>query len=235
MTEVVLFHSVRGLRLAEREWADRLRAAGHTVALPDLYGGETGETLEAGFAIQERIGWATMVARARAATAALPAGTVLAGVSVGAQIVGRGVAGPAGRRRRPAAARAMRGAGEAARRASGAGAHGRSRALRRRGLSRRLGRGHAAGRARLPAVPLSRAPGTISPTRPCPTTTPTAHALAEERVLAFLAPASERPRRQVTFVAISLTRETTLHRQGGCGRKITPGRPTDRSRMSPVR
>ena len=88
MTEVVLFHSVRGLRLAEREWADRLRAAGHTVALPDLYGGETGETLEAGFAIQERIGWATMVARARAATAALPAGTVLAGVSVGAQIVG---------------------------------------------------------------------------------------------------------------------------------------------------
>jgi dienelactone hydrolase len=84
---IVLFHSVRGLRPAEHAWADRMRAAGHAVTLPDLFAGETSETVEGGLAIQERVGWDTMMARARTAVAPLPE-TVLAGISVGAQVAG---------------------------------------------------------------------------------------------------------------------------------------------------
>jgi dienelactone hydrolase len=88
VADVVLFHSVRGLRPAEHAWAERMRAAGNAVTLPDLFGGETSETVEGGAAIQERVGWETMLARARAAVAPLPPATVLAGVSVGAQVAG---------------------------------------------------------------------------------------------------------------------------------------------------
>jgi dienelactone hydrolase len=88
VTDVVLFHSVRGLRPAEHAWADRMRAAGHAVTLPDLFAGETSETVDGGVAIQERVGWEAIIARARAAVAPLPPETVLAGVSVGAQVAG---------------------------------------------------------------------------------------------------------------------------------------------------
>lgn len=40
MSEIVLFHSVLGLRPSVRSAADRLRRAGHVVHLPDLYDGE---------------------------------------------------------------------------------------------------------------------------------------------------------------------------------------------------
>jgi dienelactone hydrolase len=88
VADVVLFHSVRGLRPAEHAWADRMRGAGHAVTLPDLFAGETSQTIDDGLAIQERVGWATMMARARAAVTPLPPETVLAGVSVGAQVAG---------------------------------------------------------------------------------------------------------------------------------------------------
>ena len=41
MAEVVLFHSVLGLRPVVRAAADRLGAAGHAVHTPDYYDGET--------------------------------------------------------------------------------------------------------------------------------------------------------------------------------------------------
>jgi len=39
MTTVVLFHSVLGVRRGELDAADRLRAGGHDVLVPDLYDG----------------------------------------------------------------------------------------------------------------------------------------------------------------------------------------------------
>lgn len=92
MAHVLLFHSIRGLRPAEAAMAARLRAAGHEVTLPDLFDGRTVEDVEAGFALQQAIGWETIVARARAAAAGLPAGPVLAGASMGASLVGGALA-----------------------------------------------------------------------------------------------------------------------------------------------
>jgi dienelactone hydrolase len=88
MADVVLFHSILGLRPAERAWAERMRAEGHTVVLPDLYGGETADSYEAGEALRDRVGWEAMMASARAAVAPLPPETVLAGLSLGAQVAG---------------------------------------------------------------------------------------------------------------------------------------------------
>lgn len=87
MAEIVVFHSVLGLRPVELGFADRLRAAGHRVTTPDLYGGSTAATLEEGFALKDRVGWATITRRAHEAVRDLPAETVLAGVSMGAGVV----------------------------------------------------------------------------------------------------------------------------------------------------
>jgi dienelactone hydrolase len=63
---VVLFHSMFGLRPVELAAAERLRAAGHEVALPDLFDGAiVPGDLDAGFAQMKRIGWDTIVGRAR--------------------------------------------------------------------------------------------------------------------------------------------------------------------------
>jgi dienelactone hydrolase len=88
VAEVVLFHSILGLRPAEHAWAERLRAAGHSVAAPDLFGGETAASYDDGAALRDRVGWETVVSRARAAVAPLPPETVLAGISMGAGVVG---------------------------------------------------------------------------------------------------------------------------------------------------
>ncbi|WP_425570693.1 dienelactone hydrolase family protein [Pseudonocardia adelaidensis] len=91
---MVLFHSMFGLRQVELLAADRLRAAGHRVVTPDLFAGaaaaEQGSapTLEDGFALMARIGWETIVARARAAVRDLPPSSVLGGFSMGVGVVG---------------------------------------------------------------------------------------------------------------------------------------------------
>jgi dienelactone hydrolase len=87
MASVTLFHSVLGLRDAERLAADRWRAAGHDVTTPDLFGGATATTLAEGFVLKDRVGWATIANRARDALRDLPPATVLAGVSMGAGVV----------------------------------------------------------------------------------------------------------------------------------------------------
>ena len=88
MATILLFHSVLGLRDAEAALAARFRAAGHEVVLPDLYDGQRSNDYDRGFAIRDRVGWDTMIARAQAAAAPLPPATVLAGVSLGAQVAG---------------------------------------------------------------------------------------------------------------------------------------------------
>ncbi len=88
MAQIALFHSMLGLRPAERRAADRLRAAGHDVVTPDLFAGRTTETIEGGFELKDVVvGWPTIERRARAAVRELPAETVLAGISMGAGVV----------------------------------------------------------------------------------------------------------------------------------------------------
>lgn len=85
MTSVVLFHSVLGLRPAVRHWADQLRAAGHTVHLPDLYDGAVFDNYADGMRHVETIGGIpALIARSQAAVAELPQDLVYAGFSNGA-------------------------------------------------------------------------------------------------------------------------------------------------------
>ncbi|MFE7575131.1 dienelactone hydrolase family protein [Streptomyces sp. NPDC057521] len=87
MAHVALFHSVLGLRSAEILAAERLRRAGHEVITPDLFSGETARTLDEGFRLVERIGWAAVMRHARKALGGMPDETVLAGVSMGTSVV----------------------------------------------------------------------------------------------------------------------------------------------------
>src|SRR2546421_11035897 len=48
MAEVVLFHHAQGLTPGVVAFADELRRAGHTVHTPDLFGGRTFGSIEAG-------------------------------------------------------------------------------------------------------------------------------------------------------------------------------------------
>jgi dienelactone hydrolase len=88
VTRIVLFHSVYGLRNAVVAAAKFLRAAGHDVVTPDLYAGHVARSIEEGFAFSDRIGWATIMQRAREAIRDQPADTVLAGLSMGAGVAG---------------------------------------------------------------------------------------------------------------------------------------------------
>jgi dienelactone hydrolase len=88
MTDIILFHSVVGLRPLELEIAARLRAAGHTVATPDLNDGRAAISADAGFTLMAEYSGPELTNRARAALAILPDTAVLAGVSMGAGMVG---------------------------------------------------------------------------------------------------------------------------------------------------
>lgn len=89
MAHIVLFHSILGLRPAEREIAAAFEADGHSVALPDLYGGRAVDAYEEGFRLNEEMGQEAIEARARAALAEAPEDALLAGVSFGAFLIGR--------------------------------------------------------------------------------------------------------------------------------------------------
>ncbi|WP_175407538.1 dienelactone hydrolase family protein [Streptomyces sp. TRM64462] len=83
--EIILFHSVYGLRPAVHAAGDRLRAAGHHVHVPDLYEGQTAETVEEANAIKDAIGWEELVRRSVSAAAPYSdRGLVYAGFSLGA-------------------------------------------------------------------------------------------------------------------------------------------------------
>ena len=84
MAEVVLFHSVLGLRPGVIAAADRLRSAGHTVHAPDLFDGEVSDDLDEGSRKEEELGYQEIARRSREAVAGLPAGLVFAGFSLGA-------------------------------------------------------------------------------------------------------------------------------------------------------
>jgi dienelactone hydrolase len=84
MAEVVLFHHVQGLTDGVREFAEKLRAGGHTVHTPDLFDGEVAATIEDGLALTERIGENVLGERADRVVAELPKELVYGGFSFGA-------------------------------------------------------------------------------------------------------------------------------------------------------
>ncbi|MET9360948.1 dienelactone hydrolase family protein [Streptomyces sp. NPDC006632] len=84
---IMLFHSVYGLRPAVQEAAERLRAAGHEVHVPDLYEGRTAETVEEGAGLKDEIGKEELLKRAILAAAPYSErGLVYAGFSLGGSI-----------------------------------------------------------------------------------------------------------------------------------------------------
>jgi len=82
MAEVVLFHHVQGLTDGVREFAERLRAGGHTVHTPDRFDGERPASIDAGIAFADSLG-TELAERANRFVADLPAGLVYAGFSMG--------------------------------------------------------------------------------------------------------------------------------------------------------
>jgi dienelactone hydrolase len=83
MAEVVLFHHVQGLTDGIRAFAEELRAGGHTVHTPDLFG-ERPASIDDGIALVQSIGKDVLSERADRAVADLPGGLVYAGFSFGA-------------------------------------------------------------------------------------------------------------------------------------------------------
>src|ERR1700759_1165600 len=99
MAEVVLFHHIQGLTPGVTALADRLRAGGHTVHTPDLFGGRTFASIEEGATFAQGGGAPHFDALADDAASSLPAGLVYAGISFGvmqAQRLAQTRAGAAG-------------------------------------------------------------------------------------------------------------------------------------------
>jgi dienelactone hydrolase len=84
MTEIVLFHHAQGLTPGVQALADELRAAGHTVHVPDSYEGRTFDDLEEGVGHAQATGFETVMQRGVAAAQELPAEVVYVGISLGA-------------------------------------------------------------------------------------------------------------------------------------------------------
>lgn len=83
MAEIVLFHHAQGLTAGVLEFADELRAAGHTVHTPDLFDGRTFDTVEEGVGYAGELGFDTVLGRGVRAAESLPAEVVYAGYSLG--------------------------------------------------------------------------------------------------------------------------------------------------------
>jgi dienelactone hydrolase len=83
MAELVLFHHAQGLTTGLKDLAQTFRGAGHTVHTPDLYDGQTFETLDEGLAYMKQVTFDTVLERGKAAGEALPAEVVYAGFSLG--------------------------------------------------------------------------------------------------------------------------------------------------------
>jgi dienelactone hydrolase len=83
VSEVLLFHHAQGLTAGCLSFAEELRAAGHTVHVPDLYEGKTFSTLDEGVTYAQQTGFGTILERGRQAAEGLPNEIVYAGFSLG--------------------------------------------------------------------------------------------------------------------------------------------------------
>jgi dienelactone hydrolase len=83
VAEVVLYHHAQGQTPGFLQFADELRAAGHTVHTPDLYDGKTFPSLDEGVGHAKEVGFGTVLERGVEAAADLPSDVVYAGFSLG--------------------------------------------------------------------------------------------------------------------------------------------------------
>lgn len=86
MADVLLYHHAQGLTPGIHAFADELRAAGHTVHLPDLFDGRTFPSIEAGMAHINEIGFDALRARGVRLAGDYPEELVYAGMSFGETI-----------------------------------------------------------------------------------------------------------------------------------------------------
>ena len=83
MAEVLLFHHAQGLTPGIGAFADKLRAAGHTVHTPDLFDGQTFNSIDEGMAYIKKAGFDDLRARGVRTADDLPAELVYGGFSFG--------------------------------------------------------------------------------------------------------------------------------------------------------
>jgi dienelactone hydrolase len=83
MAEILLFHHAQGLTPGIHAFADDLRAAGHTVHVPDYYEGRTFDTVDDGVDHARSVGFGVVIDRAVATADGLPDDLVYAGFSLG--------------------------------------------------------------------------------------------------------------------------------------------------------
>ena len=83
MADVLLFHHAQGQTAGFLAFADELRQAGHTVHTPDLYDGNTFDSLDDGIAYAQKVGFGDIIEHGVRAADDLPAGLVYAGFSLG--------------------------------------------------------------------------------------------------------------------------------------------------------
>ncbi|MGH7776534.1 MAG: dienelactone hydrolase family protein [Candidatus Dormibacterales bacterium] len=99
MAEVVLFHSVLGMRPGMHLAADRLRRGGHLVHMPDLYEGHAAfDAYEPAMEFQDSLGFPELTARAAGAVAGLRDELFFAGFSAGGALAEYFAASRAGAR-----------------------------------------------------------------------------------------------------------------------------------------
>lgn len=83
MAEILLLHHIQGLTPGVIGFADALRAAGHRVHTPDVFDGQTFESIESGQQFCREVGFAEVQRRGVAAAEDLAEDLVYAGFSLG--------------------------------------------------------------------------------------------------------------------------------------------------------
>lgn len=83
MPTILLFHHVQGLTPGVTAFADALRAAGHSVHVPDLLDGQRFDSIPAGLAYLQTLGLPAVRARGAAAAERLQENFVVIGMSMG--------------------------------------------------------------------------------------------------------------------------------------------------------
>lgn len=97
MAEIVVFHHIRGLTSGVVEFADQLRAAGHTVHTPDLFEGRTFDSIDEGQVYVQSLAEDELDERAARALSGLSP-TVFAGFSLGVMFAQKAAQNHAGAR-----------------------------------------------------------------------------------------------------------------------------------------
>lgn len=86
MAQIVLLHSALGLTPDVHYWADGFRGQGHEVVVPDLFDGETFDSIDAGVDKVDALGMAGFIDKARELTAEVEGPRVYVGFSFGGGI-----------------------------------------------------------------------------------------------------------------------------------------------------